>query len=441
MTTLFWSNLIWIIPLVCAAVCLILGDLISIVTKALPGVARKLASGFVGALAVFHIESLPFMFLDLSFSLLCIIYGCTLGALIVVYVILNITGKRIPFKEDIDYIVENEKYIKSHDWWKFIVWALALVLIFFQIRNVILYVQFNVDDNFYVAESVTALSRDRIMSVLPASGIEGSKFPVMYLLVSFEAFISFIAKTFSIAPAALCHSVLPAFFIPLHYVCLALVGKELGKGKCGIFVLFAAILNWVSGPFTYSQGAFLILRIWQGKAVLVNIIFPLVLYIFIRILKEKKLSLKYGIYLCALLLTGQAASTVGTYLVPLLYAVYAVAFLIIVRKWKEFFKLFIPAALITPFVGWKLYILISTSTLGSISEGTGVKAKTFMEIFTRFFGWSTLPLIFVLALVVLLLKLKKDEDEAYVLRFFFLISSAILIVLFINPVVMPFVES
>lgn len=361
-------------------------------------------------------------------------------AICIAYCLLSFLKKRVPLKADILTLAESIRKTAQERWWHYLILAAAILLIIWQCSMVVLHVSYNVDDNFYIAESVTFLNRNVMMNTLPASGMEGSVFPATYLLVSWEAFLAVLSKLFITEPAILCHSIIPVFLILLHYMVIYMIGRECRKDSSFLFLLFAAFLNLVSGPSTYDTGAFLILRIWQGKSVLANLFLPLLLYVFIRILKAKKISLPNIFYLFAILLASQAASTVGTYLAPVLYAVYALAFLIIVQKWKEFLKLFIPAAGITPFVLWKIYLLLSAGSLSSLSEGTGVNARSFYELATRYFGWNLAPFLLILSIVILAIRLKDQKSEKDPLRFFFLIATVILIVLFINPFAMPYVE-
>lgn len=439
MNSLFWSNLVWVIPLVIFVASYITGDLLQIIFKIRRGIASKVLSGFLTLLCVFHLTSLPFMYNDWPFSTLYWLFISEFIVILIVYIVLSFIRWTWPAKEDALNIYRSAKYLAKHEWWYYIIWAAAIGLIVWQISNIILHINFNVDDNFYVAESVMNLTRNRMMDSLPSSGIEGSVFPNTYLLVSWEAFISFIAKLFNVHVATLCHSILPALLLPLHYMAYYLAAREFGRKRVPIFMLFVAILNIVCGPCTYSQGSFLTLRIWQGKAVLVNLIFPILLYVFIRIIKDKKATWRNLAFLFVILLGSQAASTVGTYLTPVLYAVYAIAFLIIVKNWKEFFKLFLPAAAIAPFVLWKILLLISNGSLQSLSDGSGVNSKSFYDIATKYFGWNLAPILLIVAIVILTLLLKENEDGKD-LRWFFLISVAALIVLFINPITFPYVE-
>ena len=402
------------------------------------GIASKVLTGAVTLLCLFHLTSLPFMYNEWPFTSLYWLFLSEFIAICIAYCLLSFLKKRIPLKTDFQALAQSIRDTARNRWWQYLILLAAVLLIIWQCVMVILHVSYNTDDNFYIAESVTFLNRNVMMNTLPASGMEGSVFPATYLLVSWEAFIAVLSRLFLTDPSVICHSILPVFLIPLHYMLLYLIGREAGKERAFLVVLFGAFLNLVSGPSTYDSGAFLILRIWQGKAVLVNIFLPLLLYVFIRIVKAKKVSLPNIFYLFAVLLGSQAASTVGTYLTPVLYAVYALVFLIIVRKWKEFFKLFIPAAGITPFVLWKISLLISAGSLESLQEGSGVNARSFYELATRYFGWNLAPILLILAIVILAIRFKGEEKDP--LQFFFVISTAALIVFFLNPLTMPYVE-
>lgn len=433
-----WDDLVWIFPAALFVLCFIAGDLARILFKTNPGICIKVLSGFVMLLCLFHLSSLPFMFTGWPFTALYSVFLGELIAMIAAYAVISLIRKRIPFREDLKGMKRALFRICDSSWWMLLVWAGVLVLIIWHISSVILHVRFNVDDNFYVSESLTFLSRNRLMDVLPACGIEGSVFPATYVLVSWEALLAAFSKLFSVSPAVLCHSILPAFLIPLHYMAFYAAGREIVKHKTGVFLAFLLFLNFACGPTTYNQGAFLTLRIWQGKSVLVNILLPVLLYVFLRITKTKRVAAPHILFLFLLLLGGQAATTVGTNLMPVLYAVYGITFLILSRLWRPFWKLFIPVAGIAPFVLWKVWILLHAGSLGALSEGSGVYDRSFTELATNYFGFSLIILFFAAALVILAVRLNKGEAKP--LRFFFLLSTGILLLLFINPLVMPLVE-
>ena len=438
MAKIWQDGMVLIIPVVLVLMSYIIGDLAQMLFKVHRGIALKVLSGFVLFLCMFHVTSLPFMFNGASFSLLCSLFYGECAAVLLAYAILCVIRKYIPFRKDFKRLSATARSIAANRWWFLLLWGILGLLILTHVFFVLRCVGTNVDDNFYVAESLTFLSRDRMMDVLPSCGIEGSVFPATYLLVSWEAFLAALSKFFAVTPAAFCHSILPAFLIPLHYAAYYIAAREFSRKHASCALLFIVFLNITCGPSTYNQGAFLTLRIWQGKSVLVNILMPLLLYLFLRITKTKVVRVRNIFFLFAVLLASGAASTVGTYLAPVLYAVYALAFLIIIRKWKPFLQLFIPAGMILPFILWKVWLLFSAGTLADLSEGSGVYERSFTELLIRYVGFSLVPLFLVLALIILAVRLKKGPAKP--LRFFFLIVTGIMIVFFLNPWMMPFTE-
>ena len=438
MAKIWQDGLVLILPVALVLMSYIIGDLAQLFFKVQRGIALKVLSGFVLFLCLFHVTSLPFMFNGASFSLLCGLFYGECGAVLLAYAILCVVKKHIPLRDDFKRLSVVIRSIAANRWWYFVLWGLLGLLILAHVFFVLRSVGANVDDNFYVAESLTFLSRDRMMDVLPSCGIEGSVFPATYLLVSWEALIGALSKLFAVSPAVFCHTLLPAFLIPLHYTAYYAAAREFSRKRAACALLFILFLNITCGPSTYNQGAFLTLRIWQGKAVLVNILMPLLLYLFLRITKTGVVRIRNIFFLFGVLLASGAASTVGTYLAPVLYGVYTLVFLILVRKWKPFLKLLIPAGMILPFVLWKVWLLFSAGTLSDLSEGSGVYDRTFTELLIRYVGFSLVPLFFLLALIILAVKLKKGPSKP--LRFFFLLTTGIMVVFFLNPWMMPFTE-
>ena len=186
--------------------------------KAENGIAAKILSGFTTLLCLFHIISLPFMYNEWPFISLYWLFLSSVIAICIAYCLLSFLKKRIPLKADILTLKESILDTAKNRWWQYLILLAAVALIIWQCSMVIVHVSYNVDDNFYIAESVTFLNRNVMMNTLPASGMEGSVFPATYLLVSWEAFLAVLSKLFLTEPAILCHSIIPVFLILLHYM-------------------------------------------------------------------------------------------------------------------------------------------------------------------------------------------------------------------------------
>jgi len=89
---------------------------------------------------------------------------------------------------------------------------------------------------------------------------------------------------------------------------------------------------------TYSPEKFLLTRSRQGKATLAAIILPLILYLFLRILKEVRKQRKVPVYLWCLMLfanmAGCLCSTMGVLLCVALEGIVAVVSMITFKKFR-----------------------------------------------------------------------------------------------------------
>ncbi len=410
-------------------ICYLIGDFLQIVFKYSKGFGIKVISGYLFAVIIFHIMSLPFMYLELKFNTLFYLYITTIIILLTTYVVISLIKKRFNFLEDIRNIFNKENV----DRWNIILWIVVFILIYIQLRQIFLYIQPNIDDQFYVSQITTMLNRNRIMDIMPSSGESIFAFPDIYKMVSFETWLGVICKIFVVSPAALCHTYIVPFFVILSYVSVYKVGKELFDKQANIFLIFYGLLNIFSGFSTYTQGAFLLLRIWQGKAVMVNIIMPLVLFVFIKIIKENKVNYKKVLFLYALLIGAFHTSTVGLVFIPLAYGVYSIVYLIYSRKFKEFLKLLIPAVLCIPFVFIKIYIMLRQTSFDSFS--TGIKDLDYSQVISNFTGESHIVLILAISLIILIIKRNK------LLTYVFLLYTLLLFVFFLNPFVAKFMAT
>lgn len=420
---------VYLTPIVLFILCYIMGDFLQIIFKFKIGFAIKVIVGYLFLIGIFHIISLPFMYFEMKFTPLYLLYLVIIGLIILSYIICSVCLKRFKIKEEIfllySSIINNKKNI--------IWWLIVIVLIGYQMLIVYTYAHPNVDDQFYVSQITTMLDRNRIMDVMPSSGEGFFDFPDMYKMVSFETWLGVICKLFAVAPAILCHTIIPLFLIPLTYMVMYKVGKEFFSEKAGIFLIFIALLNIFSGYSSYTQGAFLSLRIWQGKAVMVNIILPLILFVFIKIMKDKKVSLNYGLFLFALLLAAFHTSTVGIIFIPIGYGIYTITYFVYSRSIKDFLKLCIPVLFVLPLVIQKFYILFSSTSVDAFGEG--VEELVYKDIVYDFLKESYMLLFFVIAFVFLIIRRKK------IISYMIVLYSVLLFFLILNPFLSHFIAT
>ena len=171
-----------------------------------------------------------------------------------------------------------------------IIGALVLFSIFLQAFALSYYEHTDDDDARFVPSAVAAVQKDMMFEENPVTG------ELLYSRVSevFKDMVSpwimlwaVISKLAFIHPAIFMHSIVPLIFIPFSYaVYWLLAGQFFGDDyeKKVIFLGLVSAINIFSGYSTFNPGAFLLFRIWQGKAlfaaIFVPILFLTALYLF-----------------------------------------------------------------------------------------------------------------------------------------------------------------
>lgn len=238
-----------------------------------------LVSGYILAMGLFQVIALPLIAAKQSLTLLITIYGGILALLAAVSLVLN-------YKRIAVVVLETIAAIKS---FTLEIWV-ELVLIFCQLLIYLRYQYTNTDDAFYVASAVTSLSTDTIFQYSPYTGKIYKHLPSRYVLSPFHSFIAVVSKAVDNHPAIIAHSVFMILFLVIAYMVYALLGKALFGGdreKTGYFLIFVTLLTIFSGYSERTSGRFLLIRLWQGKAVLCGILLPLVFYLFLRLFSRE----------------------------------------------------------------------------------------------------------------------------------------------------------
>ncbi len=242
-------------------------------------ILMNLVSGYIIALGLFEITALPLIAVHQSLSLLMAVYGGILLILALVSLCLN-------FKRIGRVVLESVSAVSG---FPLVIWGQILVIL----AQVLFYVRYqytNADDSFFVASAATSVSTNTIFSYNPYTGELYKHLPSRYVLSPFHAFIAVVSKVVDNHPAIIAHSVFMIWFLFIAYMVYALIGRKLFAGnmeKTGYFLLVLSLLNIFSGYSERTGGLFLLIRLWQGKAILAGILLPLVLYMGMRIFAKE----------------------------------------------------------------------------------------------------------------------------------------------------------
>ena len=160
----------------------------------------------------------------------------------------------------------------------------AVTLIFMHIDN---------DDYMYVANATTTLDTNSLLVINGGIGRTLTRYSTegfnRIAASPHFAFYAALSKLFGTRPAALCHTYLPPVFTCLFFIPVFMIGAELFNGdrrKTGLFAAFAFLIHISAYYSSYTAGSFIMIRSWQGKSQVVGMMIPLVLWFFLRMMKN-----------------------------------------------------------------------------------------------------------------------------------------------------------
>ena len=257
--------------------------------------------GYFIEFAIYQIFTIPFTFKKQSFSSLY--YTCfgIFTLLCIVSIIVNRKELKHIFKKFVDSIKETPKILT----------LIVCLIIGVQCYYEFSYMHIDEDDSNYVAKATVTWQTDTLY-VYEDTGEEYTEYPVRYIFSPFPVYTASVAKFTGFHPMGIAHNIFPVGFLILMYITYYLLGLKLFKDdkRCSlIFLLFINIIYLFGDDGNlHSNFRFALVRLWQGKAILGNLIIPAIIVIYNSFIESKtKL-----IYWLTLLLTMFASCFVST---------------------------------------------------------------------------------------------------------------------------------
>ena len=267
--------------------------------------AFRMVSGYFIEFALFELIALPGIFLSISLHLLIIIYGAVLAVLVILSLILCKLNTFTILKNTFAIFKDFRKNA-------LLIAVMAMVVV----QTIFISTQTHIDndDAFYVASAETSVTTDTIMKYDPYTGELYDKLPKRYVFSPFMSWNAVVSEVTDIKPAVMAHVIFPLALIPLAYMVYYLWFRMLQRKKenlsPGLGLFFVFLIFSFSGYSVFSQGRFLLTRIWQGKAVLAGILLPAVLYYAVYLLK-RKFELKNYIWFFVMMTACSMVSQMG----------------------------------------------------------------------------------------------------------------------------------
>lgn len=372
---------------------------------------RAIVYGFAGIIALFEVIAVIFIELKTRYMPLYYTFACIIAIALLVATVVFIKNKEyVNYKDSFRL----KQYLNP-------ILIVAILVIGFQMFNSAYLTHTDADDGYFITISNIALEQDKITydgdevydgKVATGETVRSDTF-------SWELFVAFLSRTSGMHPAVICHSVFPVLLLLLSYMVFYDVGVGLleDTDKQRRFLLILAVLNLFGGYTVYSSGCFVLLRLWQGKAMLPGFFFPLLISNCIDIFKKKE-NIGTWIYNAVIVAGGMAMSTVALYLMPILYICIGIPLVVTNLAHKEFKETgrIIARAVITvlPIIIYDLFVIIRLLRTNIIATYSQSAAPSYRLIFERNMLQGFYIILLCSSLVYILIR-KKSEAGCKIL--------------------------
>ncbi|MBQ9609885.1 MAG: hypothetical protein IJV15_10645 [Lachnospiraceae bacterium] len=352
----FLNIILSILTLIVLPICI--GNTICCILKQDISSAKCFITGSITMWAVCQLVAVPLILLKQSFILVVGILSLVYAGL-VIYGLCN-KNSRNGYKKillnarEIIPVVQNDvkKSEKILNVIAFFIMCLAVVLIVF--ASIFLQ-HTDADDSRFVVNAVDIYRTNRMLLTDVNSGNAISSFlgdlnkDVTSPWAVFTAYISKITGTY---PSIMMHTILPpVIMLILGAVYWILSEHFFGKDVFhrSMFVCFAILLNIYGYYSVYTSETFVLIRMWQGKAVLAGVGIPVMLWRFLELYKDDK----KGNYL--LLLIADFAmcllSNMGIILCGIMLGCYGFVYGIARKNWKMMVLLWLMCVVNVIYIG------------------------------------------------------------------------------------------
>jgi hypothetical protein len=177
-----------------------------------------------------------------------------------------------------------------------IYWGIFVVLLLVQMVMAVLYSSFDGDDAYYVVESLLAQQADVMNTILPYIGTS-TTLEYRHALAVITMWIAYMARVSGVHATIMSHSVVPLLIIPFVYLVYMEIARILFRRRqeiMPVFMIIVSLLMMFGNVSIYTPATFFLTRTWQGKALVSNLVFPLILWVFLWMLEDTRRTKLFG---------------------------------------------------------------------------------------------------------------------------------------------------
>lgn len=247
--------------------------------------------GMTIMMAVFQLYAVPLILMKQKFTLVVILWLVTIGGIAVFSIrTMDIKEMYAALRSKLSSVFaglsKKELLIGS------LLAAAALALIAIQMYAYVGYQQLDEDDARFLVHALEAIENDTMLLRNPATGEALDTFAGEIrkdVPSPWPIYIALLSKIVLMHPAILAHMILPVFLLAMVYMIYwelshQFFGQSFDK-NC-MFLIVAAVLNIYGGVTRRTEFAYMLTRLWQGKAVVAGVFLPLLVLWLMIIYKD-----------------------------------------------------------------------------------------------------------------------------------------------------------
>lgn len=286
--------------------------------------------GFFLYYGIFQVIAVPCTFLKLPLTWLAGLW-LSLVALVVVYVCGVATNRNILFQAfgGIRRQAAKQPF-----------WTLVPLLVFAaQAVFAVMWQTDYWDATYYIGDVSLSVYTNTIGLYDPLTGEMRSAFDIRHCFATYLAQDAVVCKAFGIHPLIEMKTVMGVVVTVINNLVTYNLARLFFKGNrehTGLMLIFTLLVNLFTYT-AYTSSGFLLLRSYEGKAVLGSVIVPAVLYIAARLYQDEK-SKTYWWLLFLLCQSSCAISSSSMTLIPVEVGALTLSLSFLKRDWRPFAK-------------------------------------------------------------------------------------------------------
>jgi hypothetical protein len=378
-----------------------------------------LPEGFLFFLAIFQVISTPLLIFHAPYRFALIEFFILLAAGLIALLVQLKRGQ-----------IQLPRLSIAKDLFLRITLGLALISVLGQAVISTVFVFSDADDIYYVGLANSNIDSPELYKIDPSTGNPNYPVIAQYRFESYELLMGVVSDLSGLPTAGVFHSVLPFVLICLAYLAYAALGRLLvSDNMVPLWIILLSIFHLFGGYSPFSQGSYLLTRVWQGKSILLHLLIPLVMMTLIQF-RRQQYPTRTIVQMVILLLAGIAVTPVAVFLPSTILALYCgFFFLEEPHQWKRIAGMFLSLAPLA------IYALgIRSGVIGSV--GTNYLPNPFhpLTVYKSFFrtGWPYYAAYLILAFYYL----RRGNFEQ---RVIFGYSPLALVVFVYNPLLAPYI--